>query len=193
MLWLTSIGIVAILLFVVVAYNRLVRLRNETRNAWHQIDVQLERRHDLVPNLVEAVRGAMGFERETLEAVIGARNRAAALTGTGPGKAASTARAEQELSSALTRFLALAEAYPELRSVTNVAQLQEELASTENKIGFSRQLYNDLATQYNVAQEQFPTNLIRGLAGAHRVELWEIVDPDERTVPRVDLSLPPAR
>jgi len=193
MFWVVSIGLALVLLFLVFAYNRLVRLRNETQNAWHQIDVQLKRRHDLVPNLVSAVKGAMDFERGTLDAVIGARNRAASVAGaTGPRNVAATAHAEQELSGALGRFLALVEAYPDLKATANVSQLQEELSSTENKIGFARQLYNDVATQYNVAQEQFPTNLMAGLAAARRAELWEVADDAERAVPRVDIS-PPSR
>ena len=165
-------------------YNRLVALRNQVQNAWKQIDVQLKRRHDLIPNLVAAVKGAMDFERSTLEAVIAARNKAVSATGV-----KDTARAEGELTQALGRLFALTEAYPELKSNQNVLQLQEELTSTENKVGFARQLYNDVATQYNTKQATFPTLLVAGLAKATPAELWEIEDVAERAVPKVDLSL----
>jgi LemA protein len=176
-------------LYVVTAYNGLIALKNQVLNAWKQIDVQLKRRHDLIPNLVETVKGAMNFERSTLEAVISARNKAVSAQGV-----AATAKAEGELSQALGRLFALSENYPELKSSSNVLQLQEELTSTENKIGFARQLYNDVATQYNTKQLQFPTSLVAGLAKASPAELWEIEDAGERAVPKVDLSLnkPPA-
>ena len=171
------------------AYNTLIGLKNQVANAWKQIDVQLKRRHDLIPNLVGTVKGAMEFERSTLEAVISARNKAVSATGV-----RATAQAEGELSQALGRFFAVAEAYPELKSNQNVLQLQEELTSTENKIGFARQLYNDVATQYNIKQAQIPTNLVAGFAKASPAELWTIEDAAERAVPKVDLSLgkPPA-
>ncbi|HSE28931.1 MAG TPA: LemA family protein [Gemmatimonadales bacterium] len=159
----------AIALWVISAYNRLITLRNRVANAWKQIDVQLKRRHDLIPNLVEAV--------------IAARTRAVAATGV-----AATARAEGELTQALGRLFAVMEAYPDLKATGNIAQLQEELTSTENKIGFARQHYNDEATLYNTAQALFPTNLVAGLAKATPAELWEIEDAAERAVPRVDLS-----
>jgi len=171
-------------LWVMGAYNGLVSLKNQVLNAWKQIDVQLKRRHDLIPNLVNTVRGAMDFERTTLEAVIAARNKAVNATGV-----AATARAEGELTQALGRLFALTEAYPQLKATGNVAQLQEELTSTENKIGFARQLYNDTATQYNTAQATFPTMLVAGIAKAAPVELWEIQEASERAVPNVDLSL----
>ncbi|HPF60703.1 MAG: LemA family protein [Gemmatimonadetes bacterium] len=182
---LITLGLlVAAVLWIITAYNRLIMLKNQVVNAWKQIDVQLKRRHDLIPNLVETVRGAISFERETLEAVVQARTRAVAATGV-----KDVARAEGELTQALGRLFAVAEAYPELKSLANVGQLQEELASTENRIAFSRQHYNDVATSYNVAQAQFPTNLVAGLAKATPAELWEIEDPGERDVPKVDLSL----
>jgi LemA protein len=195
----------AILVFWLVgAYNTLVSLRNQVYNAWKQIDVQLKRRHDLIPNLVETVKGAMAFERETLEAVIAARNQAIAAMqlpapAAGAGGAPSprlvqqTAQAEGQLTAALGRLLAVVEAYPDLKATGNVAQLQEELTSTENKIAFARQLYNDTATQYNTKQQQFPTNLVAGLAKATPAELWEITDAAERAVPKVDLSLNPPK
>ena len=175
--------IAGIVLWMVGAYNGLISLKNQVVNGWKQIDVQLKRRHDLIPNLVNTVKGAMDFERSTLDAVISARNRAIGATGV-----QQTARAEGELTQALGRLFALTEAYPDLKATNNVAQLQEELTSTENKIGFARQLYNDVATQYNTRQMQFPTNLVAGLAKASPAELWEIEDAGERAVPLVDLS-----
>ncbi|HTK41760.1 MAG TPA: LemA family protein [Gemmatimonadales bacterium] len=177
--------IVVIALWIIGAYNGLVALKNRVANAWKQIDVQLKRRHDLIPNLVNTVKGSMDFERSTLEAVISARNRAVSATGV-----QATAKAEGELTQALGRLFALTENYPDLKSNQNVLQLQEELTSTENKIGFARQAYNDTATEYNTKQMQFPTNLVAGMAKASPAELWEIQDSAERTVPTVDLSLP---
>jgi LemA protein len=176
--------VAGIVLWVIGAYNGLVALKNQVLNAWKQIDVQLKRRHDLIPNLVNTVKGAMEFERSTLEAVIAARNRAVSAAGV-----RETAQAEGQLSQALGRLFALTEAYPDLKATGNVAQLQEELTSTENKIGFARQLYNDVSTQYNTRQMQFPTNLVAGLANATPAELWEIEDAGERAVPTVDLSM----
>jgi LemA protein len=176
--------LVLLALWVIGAYNGLITLKNQVANAWKQIDVQLKRRHDLIPNLVNTVKGAMDFERGTLEAVIAARNKAVSATGV-----RQTAQAEGELTQALGRLFALTEAYPTLKATANVAQLQEELTSTENKIGFARQLYNDVATQYNTKQMLFPTSLIAGLAKAAPVELWQIEDTAERAVPTVDLSL----
>ncbi|MBA3522266.1 MAG: LemA family protein [Gemmatimonadales bacterium] len=176
--------IAAIVLWVIGAYNGLIGLKNQVANAWKQIDVQLKRRHDLIPNLVNTVKGAMEFERGTLEQVISARNKAVGATGVHQ-----TAQAEGELTQALGRLFALTEAYPDLKATGNVAQLQEELTSTENKIGFARQLYNDVATQYNTRQATFPTMLVAGLAKATPAELWEIQDAAERGVPAVDLSM----
>jgi LemA protein len=175
--------IVLVVLWMIGAYNSLIALKNKVANAWKQIDVQLKRRHDLIPNLVNTVKGAMDFERNTLEAVIAARNKAVNATGV-----AATAKAEGELTQALGRLFALTEAYPDLKATGNVAQLQEELTSTENKIGFARQLYNDVATQYNIRQATFPTMLVAGLAKATPAELWQITDDTERAVPTVDLS-----
>ena len=175
--------VVLLVLWVIGAYNGLIGLKNKVANAWKQIDVQLKRRHDLIPNLVNTVKGAMDFERNTLEAVIAARNKAVNATGV-----AATAKAEGELTQALGRLFALTEAYPDLKATGNVAQLQEELTSTENKIGFARQLYNDVATEYNTRQATFPTMLIAGVAKATPAELWQITDDTERAVPTVDLS-----
>jgi LemA protein len=181
---LILLAVLAVLaLWVIGAYNTLIGLKNLVANAWKQIDVQLRRRHDLIPNLVNTVKGAMDFERSTLEAVISARNKAVSATGV-----QQTARAEGELTQALGRLFALTEAYPDLKATGNVAQLQEELTSTENRIGFARQHYNDVATQYNTRQATFPTLLVAGLAKAAPAELWEITDDTERAVPAVDLS-----
>lgn len=187
---LVLLVVLALIAFVAIgAYNKLVSLRNQVQNAWKQIDVQLKRRHDLIPNLVNTVRGAMTFERDTLEAVVAARNQA--ISAVNSGNVPATAAAEGQLSMALGRLLAVVEAYPDLKATGNVAQLQEELTATENKIGFSRQLYNDVATQYNTAQQVFPTMLFAGLASATPVPLWEITDESERALPQVDLSLNP--
>lgn len=175
-------GVVA--LWAIMAYNRLIALKNNVANGWKQIDVQLKRRHDLIPNLVNAVKGAMDFEKSTLEAVISARNKAVGASGV-----AQVAKAEGELTQALGRLFALSENYPQLKATANIQQLQEELTATENKVGFSRQYYNDVATSYNTAQQQFPTNLVAGLAKATPAELWEITDQAERAVPNVDLKM----
>ncbi len=176
--------VVAVLVFWMIgAFNALVTLKNQVLNAWKQIDVQLKRRHDLIPNLVNTVKGAMEFERGTLEAVISARNKAVSAT-----TVKETARAEGELTQALGRLFALTEAYPELKTNANILSLQEELTSTENKVGFARQHYNDVATTYNTKQSTFPTMLVAGIAKASPAELWEIEDAGERAVPNVDLS-----
>ena len=183
---LALLAIVA--LYGVATYNKLIALKNQVYNAWKQIDVQLKRRHDLIPNLVNTVKGVMQYERDTLEAVVQARNQAIAVE-RGGASVAQTAAAEAALTGALGRLLAVVEAYPDLKAAGNVSQLQEELTSTENKIGFARQLYNDTATQYNSVQQQFPANLVAGLAKATPAELWEITEAAERAVPAVDLSL----
>ena len=178
--------VVGLALWFVSVYNGLIGLKNQVVNAWKQIDVQLKRRHDLIPNLVNTVKGAMNFERDTLEAVVSARNKAISASAT--GNVHTTAEAEGQLTGALSRLLAVVEAYPQLKATANVSQLQEELTSTENKIAFARQLYNDTATLYNTRQAQFPANLVASTAGAHPVELWEIGEAVERNVPIVDLS-----
>jgi LemA protein len=175
--------VIALVVWVVVSYNRLVGLRNQVANGWRQIDVQLKRRHDLIPKLVNAVRGAMDFERDTLTAVIDAR--AKALTASGPADAA---QKEGQLTQALGRLLALAENYPTLKANENVKLLQEELSATENTVGFARQFYNDIATTFNTAQQVFPTNIFANMLGFKPSELFEITDAREREVPVVDLS-----
>ena len=193
MTWIFWILLIVATFWVISAYNGLIALKGETLNAWKQIDVQLKLRHDLIPNLVNAVKGAMEFERETLEAVIQARNQAVKVQAdalpTGGVKA--LAAAEAQLSSALSRLNVVVEQYPQLKATGNIGQLQEDLTSTENRVSFARQLYNDTATTYNVRQQQFPTNLVAGLAKAEPVELWEISDERERELPQVALSFKP--
>jgi len=189
-MWVLLILLVVAGLWLVGAYNGLISLKNQTFNAFKQIDVQLKRRHDLIPNLVNAVKGAMDFEKSTLEAVIQARNQAVKVNAAGGGPEAikQISQAENALSGALSRLMVVVEQYPQLKATGNIGQLQEELTSTENKVSFARQLYNDTATQYNTKQQQFPTSLVAGLAKAQAAELWEIEDQGERAVPKVDLS-----
>jgi LemA protein len=189
--WILLVLVVAVVLWMVGAYNGLVSLKNQTLNAFKQIDVQLKRRHDLIPNLVNAVRGAMDFEKDTLEAVIQARNQAVKVNAAGPDAVKQISQAENALSGALSRLMVVVEQYPQLKATGNIAQLQEELTSTENKVAFARQLYNDTATQYNTKQQQFPTSLVAGWAHAGPAALWEIEDKAERDVPGVDLSMKP--
>ena len=179
------IAIAAIfVLWIISAYNGLVSLKNQTLNGWKQIDVQLKRRHDLIPNLVETVKGVMKFEQTTLTQVIEARNRAISAQ-----SVAEKAVEENALTGALRQLFALAENYPNLKSNENVAKLQEELSSTENRIGFARQFYNDIATRFNIAQQVFPTNMIASTFGFKPQELFEIADASEREVPKVNLNL----
>jgi LemA protein len=189
---LVLIAVVAF--WVIAAYNRLVGLRNRFMNAFAQIDVQLKRRHDLIPNLVETAKAYMKHERETLEAVIAARNTASTAekrAAANPGDTAAVGAllgAEQVLSGALTRFFALAEAYPDLKANQNMMQLTEELTSTENRIAFARQAYNDSVMQYNTARETFPTSLIAGSFGFDAAPLFMLESEAERAAPRVSFS-----
>ena len=184
-IWIV-LGIIAILIIAFVAiYNSLVRLRNQVKNAWAQIDVQLKRRHDLIPNLIETVKGYMKHERETLESITKARNLAQQATSAAPGE---RAKAEGELSSALTRLLAVAERYPDLKASQNFMALQEELASTENKISFSRQFYNDSVLNYNNQTQVFPSNIIAGMAGFKPGEFFEVTVAEEREAPKVSFT-----
>src|SRR5476649_682825 len=181
---LILLGILAALVvWAIASYNGLVGMRNQVLNGWRQIDVQLKRRHDLIPNLVNAVRGSMDFEKDTLTAVMEARSKA--LTATGPADAA---QKEGQLSQALGRLIAVAENYPTLKSNDNVKMLQEELSATENKVGFARQFYNDIATKFNTAQQVFPTSLFASMYGFKPAELFEITEAADRDVPSVDLS-----
>jgi LemA protein len=178
------ITIVALLLMAVLTYNSLVSLRNRVQNGWKQIDVQLKRRHDLIPNLVDTVKGAMQYERETLERVVVARARAVAASSV-PEKAAS----EQALTQSLGRLLAVMESYPVLKANENVLKLQEELTTTENQLGFARQLYNDVVMQFNTRQQVFPANLIAGFFAFQPAEYFT-AGAEDHGPPRVDLSLP---
>ncbi len=180
--WIVLGVIVVAVLWAVFSYNRLVTLRNQSANGWKQIDVQLKRRHDLIPNLVGTVKGMMKFEQETLQKVIEARNSAASARGI-----ADAAGKEKALSGALGNFFALMESYPDIKSNQNVLQLQEELTSTENKIGFSRQFFNDIATTYNTALQVFPSNILANAFSFAPTELFEVTDTAERAVPKVEL------
>jgi len=179
------LGIVAVVVIWVIAkYNSLVTLKNQVENGWKQIDVQLKRRHDLIPNLVNTVKGYMEFEQDTLRQVVEARN--AAVNAKGIADAASR---EGELSGVLTKLFALMENYPNLKANENVKQLQEELTGTENKVGFARQFYNDIATKFNIAQQTFPGNIIASIFRFGKSELFSVTDDAERAVPKVDLSM----
>jgi LemA protein len=167
-------------------YNNLISLKYQVANTWKQIDVQLKRRHDLIPNLISSVRGEMQFEQDTLEKVIAARNSAVAARGV-----AETAEKENALTQTLSRLFALAENYPNLKANESVRTLMEELTSTENKIGFARQYYNDVATRFNTAQQVFPDSLIAQTFKFQPVELFQITEPAEREVPKVDLNIRP--
>ncbi len=171
------------ILWTVLGYNRLVRLRNQVANAWRQIDVQLKRRHDLIPNLVSTVKGALEFEQDTLEKVIAARGMAVAASGV-----EESAAAENALTRALRQLVGIVENYPELRTTENVLRLQEELTTTENQLGFARQHYNDLTMTFNMQQEVFPNNLIANLFGFERAAFFAAEEEDKAT-PAVDLSL----
>ncbi|HVO01828.1 MAG TPA: LemA family protein [Candidatus Cybelea sp.] len=183
-LWIIVAIIIVVLGWVIMTYNRLVGLRTQVANGWSQIDVQLKRRHDLIPNLVESVKGYMGHEQDTLRQVIEARNSAvkvsapAGAAGATPDQIA----AESMLSQSLGRMFALAESYPDLKANQTVQQLMEELSSTENKIGFARQYYNDTATSLNTAVQSVPGNLIAGQFGFKNAELWRVSDADRAAV-----------
>lgn len=181
--WIPAAVIAVIVLWIIIIYNGLVSLRNQAQNAWKQIDVQLKRRHDLIPNLVNTVKGAMEFEKETLEKVIQARSKAVSATGV-----AEKGMAENMLTEALGRLFALVENYPNLKSNQNILQLQEELTSTENRIGFARQFYNDIVMQFNTKQELFPSNIIASSFGFKRSEYFQ-AEEAAREAPKVDLSM----
>jgi LemA protein len=189
-----SLVVIAILGYGIVLYNRLVALRERFRNAFSQIDVQLRRRYDLIPNLVETARGYMQHERETLEAVIRARTQAlqadeaAAKNPGAPALMMGLLAAEHALGGLLTRFFGLVEAYPDLKASQNMLQLQEELASTENRIAFARQAYNDAVMRYNAARASFPANLLAGGLGFGRAAFFEVESEAERSTPNVSLG-----
>ncbi len=186
--------IVLLAFFLIGTYNRLVTARNTFKNAFAQIDVQLTRRYDLIPNLVETAKGYMKHERETLEAVIQARNSAMAglkAAAANPSDAAAVAQlqgAETQLGGALGRLFALAEAYPDLKANQNMMQLSEELTSTENKVAFARQAYSDSVMSYNNARETFPANLIAGSFGFAPAQMLEAAKPEAREAPKVSFT-----
>jgi LemA protein len=186
--------VVLVALYAIGAYNGLVTLRNRFKNAFAQIDVQLKRRYDLIPNLVETAKGYIKHERETLEAVIAARNSAysagsAAASNPGDPNAMKTLNgAESGLTGALGRLFAVAEAYPDLKANQNMMQLTEELTSTENKISFARQAYNDSVMGYNTKRETFPTNIIAGMFNFAPAELFQIENPGEKEAPKVSFT-----
>jgi len=192
---LIFLAIIAVVFFYGVGiYNSLINLRNRVKNAFAQIDVQLTRRHDLIPNLVEAVKGYMKHERETLEAVIKARNAAVSsleAAKTDPSNAAAIQQlgeSEGALGAVLGRLFALSEAYPDLKANQNMIQFQEELTSTENKVAFSRQAFNDAVLNYNNKAENFPNNVIAGMFNFALASFLEIESPEKREVPEVDFT-----
>ncbi|MFC1738608.1 LemA family protein [Planctomycetota bacterium] len=186
-LWI--IGLIIVLLFVFViafiigAYNSLVRLRNQVANSWSQIDVQLKRRHDLIPNLVETAKGYMKHERGTFEAITKARSQAM-----GANSVSEASKAEGALGEALSKFMLVVENYPDLKANQNFLGVQEELTSTENKISFARQSYNDQVLFFNNKIQMFPSNIIAGMFGFAKRDFFEIEAPAEREVPKVDFS-----
>jgi LemA protein len=186
--------LVVLVVFVISAYNKLVALRNRFKNAFAQIDVQLKRRYDLIPNLVETAKAYMKHERETLEAVIQARNAASqaeSRAAADPGNLEAMkglAGAETALTGALSRFFALVEAYPDLKANQNMMQLSEELTTTENRVAFARQGYNDAVMRYNTARESFPTNVIANMFGFDEAAFLIIEDEREREAPRVSFG-----
>ncbi len=189
--WVPIAVVLLLIIFVVVIYNRLIVLRNRVKNAFAQIDVQLTRRHDLIPNLVETVKGYIKHERETLEAVIQARNTAVAslkAAAADPSRGEMVRQlggAEGALSGALGRLLAVAEAYPDLKANQNIMQLTEELTSTENRVAYARQGYNDSVMEYNNARETFPSSIIAGTFQFTPASMLEIEDVAKRAVPKV--------
>ena len=172
--------IIFLIIYIIGIYNGLITLRNQVKNAWSQIDVQLKRRHDLIPNLVETAKAYMQHERQTLEAVTAARSAAAGARTIGD-----ISKAEGALTGALSRFMAVAEQYPDLKANQNFLALQEELSSTENRIAFSRQAYNDTVLMLNNKVEMFPSNIVAGSFGFKKEAFFEIEDAAEKTVPKV--------
>ena len=194
MIWVMLAVVVLLILFLIGIYNRLVTSRNGYKNAFAQIDVQLTRRNDLIPNLVETAKGYLAHERNTLEAVISARNvavsglKAAAANPGNPAAVQGLANAENQLSGALGRLFALAEAYPDLKANKNMMQLSEELTSTENKVAFARQAFNDAVLSYNNTREVFPNSIIAGSFGFVPAQMLEIESPQKREVPKVSFT-----
>ena len=178
------LAVIAFLVFFVVSmYNSLIRLRNQVKNAWSQIDVQLKRRHDLIPNLLEAVKGYMVHERETLQNITNARTQAMSAT-----SVEDKSKAELKLTDAMTKFNLVVENYPDLKANQNFLSLQEELSSTENKISFSRQNYNDQVLYFNNKIEMFPSNILAGMFNFTKEAFFELEDKGERAVPKVSFN-----
>jgi LemA protein len=186
--WILLIVVAVIVIGGILIYNGLVRIRNQVDEAWNQISVQLKRRHDLIPNLVNAVRGYMEFEQETLTRVIEARNAAVTASAAGPANADAAGGAENFLTGALRQLFALVENYPDLKANQNVMQLQEELTTTENQIGFSRQHYNATVREMNTTIQTFPNVLIAGALGFKEREYFQIEEADT-AVPEVNLKV----
>jgi len=195
MTWLivgVLVGVVLLLVIVVIGiFNGLVGLRNRVKNAYAQIDVQLKRRYDLIPNLVDTAKGYMKHEKETLEAVTNARNQAASAASaaskdpTRAGAITDLASADGALTGALGKLMVVMEAYPDLKANENMMQVQEELTSTENRVAFSRQAYNDSVMTYNNKREMFPSNIVAGIFGFKFAQCWELDDEAARDVPKV--------
>ncbi len=182
MVWIILVGLIVFLaLSVIIPYNKLVRLKNRVQNAWAQIDVQLKRRHDLIPNLVEVAKGYMAHERETLENVIKARNIAA-----GAKDVKAKKDAENFLTSTLRSLFAVVENYPNLKADSQMQSLHEELTNTENRIAFARQYYNDEVMRLNTTEEVFPTNIIAGAFNFEKAELFELEDIEQKQAPKVE-------
>ena len=182
-LWVILIVVGAVVFWFISIYNKLVGLRNNVEASWKQVDVQLQKRYDLVPNLVETVKGYAAHEKDTLEAVITARNMAMSAQG-----ASEQSGAENMLTGALKSIFALSEAYPDLKANQNFLMLQQELSSIENKIAYSRQHFNDVVRNYNTLQQQFPANMVAGMAGCKPGDYFEIDEPEARKVVKVDFS-----
>ncbi len=180
---IAAIVLVLLIIFTIGAYNALIGLRNQVNNAWSQIDVQLKRRHDLIPNLVETARGYMKHERETFEAITNARSRAV-----GAKTVAEASKAEGALGEALSRFMLVVENYPDLKASQNFLAVQEELASTENKISFARQNYNDQVLFFNNKIQMFPSNIIANMFNFSKRDFFELESAAEREVPKVSFS-----
>jgi LemA protein len=189
-IWILLGLAIVIVIWGVLTYNRLVALKTQVANGWSQIDVQLKRRYDLIPNLIESTKDYMGYEQETLKQVIEARNSAVKANAGAAMPSQASVAAESALTASLGRFFALSENYPNLKANETVQQLMEELASTENKIGFARQFYNDSATGYNTAVLSFPGNLIAGRYNFQQAELWRVAEAERASVeavPKVNL------
>ncbi|AXQ27955.1 LemA family protein [Solimonas sp. K1W22B-7] len=192
--WILLVAVLLVIVFFIAIYNGLVTSRNGYKNAFSQIDVQLQRRYDLIPNLVETAKGYLKHERETLEAVISARNQAvsglkAAQANPGDPQAIQQLQgAEGMLAGAMTRFMALAEAYPDLKANQNMMQLTEELSSTENRVAFARQAYNDAVMSYNNKREVFPNSIVAGSFGFNPAQMLQLETPAARAAPKVSFN-----